>query len=194
MLSKRRYIMLTLFSVLLFSLFAIYIGSLEVPEKTNIAPEVTTIDTVVLQEESKILVESQILPSTNIKIILKDQEDNIITVNEIDPYSVMCLDEQDFKNVFPDYEIIEFNQHQVTLSGNTYIEPEEVIYYMGSRDNEIGIVLGNDFQIIGLKADGFSGYTNTLLTHELIAITSKDKIKLEEDPNYFERILQNLSE
>ncbi len=136
-----------------------------------------------------------ILPTTEILMVLKDQENNIVDSQKLDPYTIMGLNEDDLNSIFPSYKIVAFNEEQIILEGHTYIKPEEIIYYLGVRGHDIGIVLGEDeFLKIGLNVSDFSSYINTLLSHELIAVTVEDRVQLENDPYYIERILQNLSE
>ncbi|OOB78269.1 MAG: hypothetical protein BEN18_07980 [Epulopiscium sp. Nuni2H_MBin001] len=136
-----------------------------------------------------------ILPTTEVLMVLKDQENNIIDSQKLDPYTIMGLNKDDLSSIFPGYQVVAFSEEQIILEGNTYIKPEEIVYYLGVDGQDIGIVLGDDgFLKIGLSVNDFSSYINTLLSHELIAVTMEERIQLENDPYYIERILQNLSE
>ncbi|ONI44183.1 hypothetical protein AN641_08040 [Candidatus Epulonipiscioides gigas] len=135
-----------------------------------------------------------ILPTTKVEQIILDQNGDIISNDSINSYSVMGYTQEQLLQIYPTYQIDEFNENNVVLSKDVYIEQEPTIYYLGIENNEIGIKLNDEFQKIGLQSDDFSSYENILLSHEIIAVSPEDKIKLEEDPYYIERMFQNLSE
>ncbi len=98
-----------------------------------------------------------ILPTTEVLMVLRDQENNIISKERMDPYILMGLSKEDMVSMFPAYNLVEYSQESIVFEGNMYIKPEEMTYYLGLDDGEIGIVLGNDnFQRIGIKSSEFS--------------------------------------
>ncbi|OON93707.1 MAG: hypothetical protein ATN32_08730 [Candidatus Epulonipiscium fishelsonii] len=139
--------------------------------------------------------ETMITPTTEVTITLKDQEGNIISEEIVDSITMLQLTEKDIKELFPDYDLIEFNEEFVVLEKSIYIEPEEVVYCLGFRGDDIGIIIGeNEFEPIGLNRNEFSSYVNTLLQHELISIDMEDRERLKQNPYYLENILQSISE
>ncbi|OON95227.1 MAG: hypothetical protein ATN36_09035 [Epulopiscium sp. Nele67-Bin005] len=136
-----------------------------------------------------------ILPTTLIELIVRDQDGNLVTQEIVDPYSLMGLSEEEVASLFSNYNLIKFDSDNVILEGETYIEPERVKYYLGVRNDEIGIILEDEiFQEIGIQASEFSSYINTLLKFELISVDYEQKALLERNPYYIESILQNLTD
>ncbi len=202
MFNKKHYIMLLTLATVMFcgTFFIVYIFS---NMKNDITPENAT--NLVENEASENIPTStedipeeaafSVLPSTEVLMVIKDQEDNIISTETMDPYSILGKTAEDLARIFPTYQIVQFDDQRIIIEGSTYIKPEEIKYYLGIQDEEVVIILGNnDSQKIGLHSTEFSSYINTLLSHELIAVTSDEKAFLEQDPYYIERILQNLSE
>ncbi|ONI42767.1 hypothetical protein AN396_13285 [Candidatus Epulonipiscium fishelsonii] len=166
-------------------------------EHEAIIPTIPTLPTTPILEPSPEVLEPEIhiTPTTKVTITLKDQEGNIVSKEIVDSINMLQLTENDIRDLFPDYDLIEFTEKVVTLEKSIYIEPEEVIYCLGFRGDDIGIVIGeNEFEPIGLNRNEFSSYVNTLLQHELISINVEDRERLRQNPYYLENILQSISE
>ncbi len=199
MVSKKQYLFLASVAVIVF--FATFVGVYLLSNMIWFVPSIDNVATV--EEHTETAEDNQskaetkdafyILPSTEVMMVLKDQDGNIVDTELIDPYAIMGRTEQELLNIFPDYSVVAFNEQQVILEGSTFIEPQQVLYYLGVKDNNIGIVLDDDeFLELGLEAKEFSSYVNTFLTKELIPVTVEEKVSLQENPYYIEMILQNI--
>ncbi|WP_305768263.1 hypothetical protein [Candidatus Epulonipiscium viviparus] len=161
---------------------------------TETAAPVEIEQEIVMGPPVKEIKDPVVLPTTKVEQIAVDQNGEVVSTNELNAYSVMGLTKEELEVLYESYDVVEFSDDKVVLEKNVTVEPQEVTYYLGIMDNEIGICLENGFQKLGLQAKDFSSYENTLLAHEVIAVSEVDKLKLEDNPFYIERLLQNLSE
>ncbi|OON94302.1 MAG: hypothetical protein ATN31_03735 [Candidatus Epulonipiscioides saccharophilum] len=137
---------------------------------------------------------STVLPNTQVLQLAIDQNGNIVSTQELNSYSLIGYSKQDLEALYLNYHVIEFTPEKVVLVKNITVQPNSAIYYLAIVDNEVGIKINNTFQKLGLTSDNFSSYENTLLSHGVITVTEGEKAKLEKDPYYIERMLENLSE
>ncbi len=144
--------------------------------------------------------EQMILPTTKIDMNIVDSEDNILSVAQVDPISLLSFSKKDIEKYFLDYEIVEFSSDKVSLK--KVIEQDESTkeYRLGTKDDKVCIVTYDinsqlkKYIPLDLSVQAISAYLYNQLLTENIVLTKEQKNILQESPYYIEEILQNIEE
>lgn len=141
-----------------------------------------------------------ILPTTKIDMNIVDTKDNILSVAQVDPISLLNLSKEDLENRFLDYDIVEFSSDKVSLKKT--IEQDETTkeYRLGTKDDKVCIVTYDkdsqlkEYMSLDLSVQAISAHLYNQLLTEQIVLTKEQKDILQESPYYIEEILQNIEE
>lgn len=141
-----------------------------------------------------------ILPTTKIDMNIVDSEDNILSVAQVDPISLLNLSKEDLESRFLGYDIVEFSSDKVSLKKT--IEQDETTkeYRLGTKDDKVCIVTYDknshtkEYISLDLSVQAISAHLYNQLLTEHIVLTKEQKDILKESPYYIEEILQNIEE
>jgi len=141
--------------------------------------------------------EVTIQPNTHITLSLVDQDDTMLDSKELDPLSLLGVNQTTLKQKFAGYQVDTFNEQNVLMKKVLTNANQSLDYVLGIQDDYVCIVEeGPSKQYIKLNipATQFSTQTYSLLLKEQIKITTVQKDKLLLDSTYIETILQSYQE
>lgn len=203
MLKRKQYLITLVIAVIIFIIFFI-ITYYRIQERT-LKPQHAYESPIGRSEQSiDVLGDIQtqpvtIQPYTKIHLLLVDEHDQKIEDKIIETPLLLGLSEQQIKQQFEGYEVVNFDEKEVIIKKVLITATESSRYYLGIQNEWVCIIQqgeGNVKQYIPLNIDfvNFSKYTYSLLLKEQIEISAEQKDRLIDNPHYIEKILQSYQE
>ncbi len=204
MLKKKQYLITLVAAIMIF--FIIFTISYYYIESSTALPESSyealvgrnekSIDVLVDTNPEKI---ERVQPDTQIHLFIVDEHNNKLEDKEIDAMALLGLGEEEIKNKFSEYDLVEFNEHDIALKRTVPSVDKALEYALGIQNDEVCIVqkedgLTKEYIMLDMSAKHFSRYTYSLLLKEQIEISPLQKDTLLRNPHYIEKILQAYEE
>lgn len=198
MLKKNKYYTMLLISVMVFVVafiimyYIVKINAFVTQDLSDraVAQNEKTIDVIAPYEAEQVTIE----PYTHIKLLIVDDQENIIETKALDPLTLIGLDEETLKKKFEHYELTEFTSSQVVLQKTLDMPKELTTYTLGVQDNYLCIIDNEENRVytkLNILATHFSRTIYSALLKEEITITKSQRDKLLADATYIETILQS---
>jgi hypothetical protein len=200
---KRKQYLLTLFIgiVLFFIVFLTtyyYIVShsktSEVSESRAVGKGEQSIDVIAAVVPER---ELTVQPDTDIRLVVVDEDNRIVEDKKIDPLILNGLNQVDLEKRFEGYQLMTFDEKQITLKKTIAHQDKPAEYALGIEDDFVCIVEKGDIKTyikLDLLANYFSRNTYSLLLKEQIPISPVQKEELLKNPYYIDKILQSYEE
>lgn len=202
MLKRKQYLLtlfigIVLFFVLFLTTYYYMVGQAKTSEVSKgkaidkDEQSVDVIATAVFEEELTVQ------PDTDIRLVVVDEADRTIENKKIDPLILVGFNQSDLEKKFEGYEIMVFDEKNVTLKKMIVHEDKPVEYTLGIEDDFVCIVEKGDSKTsikLDLLAHYFSRNTYSLLLKQQIPISAAQKEELLKNPYYIDKILQSYEE
>ncbi len=201
MLKRKQYFITLFIAVMMF--FTVFIVSYylvkDTPKRqTAVESQIAgadeeSIDVLADTESEKL---ETIQPDTRIHVMVFDDTSHLIDDKELDPFSLLGLNEMELREKFKGYSLVEFSKERVELKKVLTAEEEEGEYILGLQDEEVCIIEKENGSIkrimpLGISINRFSRSTYSLLLKEQIVLSMQQKNELLANPEYIEQILQS---
>lgn len=202
MLKKKQYLMTLLIGIILF--FILFLISYYYMRNSTTLPETANNNAVSRNEKSvgtlaaaKMREEQTVQLDTHIHLLVVDENNNTIEDKNIDPLTLLGLSQIDIQDKFQGYELIAFNEREITLKTTLSPADKQVQYTLGIQDDLLCIVENGEtkqYTRLNILATHFSREIYSLLLKEQIKISLVQKDELLSNPAYIEEILQSCEE